>query len=376
MSTPRRTIRPGFTLIELLVVIAIIALLISILLPSLTCAREKARSAKCGVLLKGFGTGLAAYFSEYNDWLPGVNTSGVSTRAAQTLKDVGALRRVSTPAQGYDWMGPILQYETDLGNNRALRIQTMVNEYACPSQEGLNIDSLYNLNDCADKADFTDDIISSYAPLSYLMPAHFQWWGQAHAGTAAGVIYHHGRVIKIMARVASSSYSAVHPGRYQSRLDKLGPPARKIAVADGMRYLDASGHIDFDVDPDAGLFGAFCSNGAWWCGSQAYGVKNGTPNWDGTIVNSGNNEWPAAQGRGLVWSYRHGCVDRGKITQGVRDNPGSINALFFDGHVAALDDRQSREIEYWYPTGTRAKPNAGGLTDVVPLPGEQTYEVP
>ncbi|MFP4053118.1 MAG: type II secretion system protein [Phycisphaerae bacterium] len=62
--------KKGFTLIELLVVIAIIALLVSILLPSLTRARELAKQAICGTRLKGLGNAFALYQNSYNDNYP------------------------------------------------------------------------------------------------------------------------------------------------------------------------------------------------------------------------------------------------------------------------------------------------------------------
>ena len=51
----------GFTLIELLVVVAIIALLVSILLPSLGRARELTRQTLCSTQLKSIGTALEMY---------------------------------------------------------------------------------------------------------------------------------------------------------------------------------------------------------------------------------------------------------------------------------------------------------------------------
>lgn len=60
----------GFTLIEFLVVVAIIALLMSILLPSLGRARENAKSVTCLSNLRQIGTLFGAYATEYNGNVP------------------------------------------------------------------------------------------------------------------------------------------------------------------------------------------------------------------------------------------------------------------------------------------------------------------
>ena len=95
----------GFTLIELLVVIAIIALLISILLPSLSRARELSKRLVCASNVKGIGTSAKIYANDNSEnWMippfkkGAVGTTGIDYLAKSqvnsppNLAEVGFLR--------------------------------------------------------------------------------------------------------------------------------------------------------------------------------------------------------------------------------------------------------------------------------------------
>ncbi len=75
------TATPAFTLIELLVVVAIIAVLISILLPGLSEAREQAKRVKCGANLHSIGQAMEACRSENNGFVPTWDDGSPATTA-------------------------------------------------------------------------------------------------------------------------------------------------------------------------------------------------------------------------------------------------------------------------------------------------------
>ncbi|MFA7237157.1 MAG: DUF1559 domain-containing protein [Phycisphaeraceae bacterium] len=86
MNRPRKPLH-GFTLVELLVVVAIIAVLMAVLQPSLSRARESARTVVCASNLKHIGLGTMMYASDWTGYLPpdGIfNTNGKPTRGMGT----------------------------------------------------------------------------------------------------------------------------------------------------------------------------------------------------------------------------------------------------------------------------------------------------
>ncbi|MEM1165770.1 MAG: prepilin-type N-terminal cleavage/methylation domain-containing protein [Planctomycetota bacterium] len=69
-TRPGRPRAYGFTLIELLVVVAVIALLIGLLLPALSRARQAAQSVVCLANLRTFGQAATAYSGDERDAIP------------------------------------------------------------------------------------------------------------------------------------------------------------------------------------------------------------------------------------------------------------------------------------------------------------------
>ncbi len=81
-----RAVTRGFTLIELLVVVAIIALLISILLPSLTRAKAQARQLVCSTGLRSQHQAAMLYAADYNGVIPRGQQIGIFNNRAEVVQ--------------------------------------------------------------------------------------------------------------------------------------------------------------------------------------------------------------------------------------------------------------------------------------------------
>ena len=124
--------KPGFTLIELLVVIAIIAVLVALLLPAVQAAREAARRTECKNHLKQIGLALANYQMSFKyypmSFCTDANFGGTNTGGGEWSVQARIL-----PFLEQENLQNLIDFSQSYGGQLAVKTHR-VHTYLCPSE--------------------------------------------------------------------------------------------------------------------------------------------------------------------------------------------------------------------------------------------------
>lgn len=128
-----------FTLIELLVVVAIIAILASLLLPSLSKARERGRTTYCMNNQKQQFFAVMSYVDEHHDWLP---VNGYDPTGRHHANWSGAVAHYSSTAYYTEWSYNNVSWPNEckyVGLASAVRNNPKPSLLKCPSDRYRNV---------------------------------------------------------------------------------------------------------------------------------------------------------------------------------------------------------------------------------------------
>jgi prepilin-type N-terminal cleavage/methylation domain-containing protein len=151
----RRKRRAGFTLVELLVVIGIIALLISILLPTLNKAREAAKRTACLANLRSIGQLVTMYAVQAKGQIPigcsatGNTYNGLVPNYFLARKESGT--KVRFVGLGLIYSAGLLGRQGGIAGTGADSDATEGQVFYCPSQ-GMTRRTIRGLPECSPSA--------------------------------------------------------------------------------------------------------------------------------------------------------------------------------------------------------------------------------
>ncbi len=321
--------RRAFTLVELLVVVAIIALLVSILLPSLARAKEQARTVSCGSKLSQIGRAENTYASEQKEWVLGSPWSTGYPAMNCTINSNDWNTFALTDRLIVDWF----DYSTPI------RAQIQGSKSIPRDRNQMLVQFTQGLFQCDSNPHTAVPYPTGFAAPTIQAISYLSMWSLMRAGPD-GYRRAQGMPFTTVGGSAGwvaqdASWEMTLPSSYYPRRGRLGRESMKVFLADGFRFFDDSTQV---MDYDASGFR----------NSKGIGNVDEPPSTAGGTYNQMYN-------KARMFAYRHG-------------NKNAINALFFDGHVTLLRVDYQRaagsndpysgytgeavQPKYYYPSGT------------------------
>lgn len=332
--------RRAFTLVELLVVIGIIAIMISLLLPSLSKAQRAARTLQCAGNIRTILQGMQMYANAYKGAIPGSPhtsaahvrmTSDPASMVPSNVKRLTSDDQITSVSAIWDWQAPIAKMlkipfneEAGATARRSRFLALMQNKlFTCPEQQILATpygDTSYPLM-----------IHPSYATnLDFLLVRNTT--GADTNGGGWGFFF-------------GSAANWNVPQGYVPRLNKVGNASRKAYMTEGVRFVDrANGAVTYTTPTHANQ-----QHGGAYADQRPYvhGNYNRSKPLPGPYGGYPLAEWNTYRPSTILTAFRHGIYTPRQKADYYRMNIG-----FFDGHVETLGAWEMLNPEFHSPKGT------------------------